>query len=135
MHFELTPSGLLTVGSFSLTIAGLVVRLFLKDKDISPERHLITAALFFALVAGGLFSVSSIQRSHEIRRLGERILVELGSSEKTYDQLLVDLYRADPRLFSAAFESLWAEGRIDNRLESIRLGDREALVVRLWRVR
>lgn len=132
MWLDLAPTELLSVASFSLALAGLLVRFIVPTP--TAREHLASAALVFMVLALGLTTFHSARRAHDITQLGERIVVTLGNSEKTFDQVLAEVGYPELRLLSAAFESLAASGRLETRLETVRLTQRQSVQVRLWRV-
>jgi hypothetical protein len=132
MWLDLAPTELMALGSFSLVLGGLLLRLIVTTP--SAKEHLTAAALVFTVLTLGLITFHSARRAEDVRQISERIVVVLGNSEKTFDQVLAEVRTPGLRRFSAAFEFLETKGRLDSRLEPVQLTPRQTIQVRLWRV-
>lgn len=130
---DLTSLEWLSIASFSLALGGLVLHFFVSKP--SAKSHLAAAALTLAVVALGINVLQSARDTHEVKQLSGRIIEILGDGEKTFDQILIELNSPDLKTSAKAFALLDSEGKLDNRLEEVRLTRQQTVQVRLWRAK
>ncbi len=129
----LSPIEWISVASFSLSLAALLVRFITRCDKVSAKSHLLTAVVVLAIISGGLATVDSLQKAAKLDALAERIYIAIGNQEKTTDQLLLELGPLEDKSFSAAFALLQTRHRVESRVDQAALYRDRQVTVRLWR--
>jgi hypothetical protein len=130
---DLTPVEWLTVAGFCLALGGFLLRLFISDQ--SAKMHLAVAVLLLIVIVLGISMFYSARLAHETKEMSSRIIEILGNSEKTLDQVQIEMNNPDRKIFARAVALLDSEDRLDNCLEEVHLTRQQTVQVRLWRVK
>lgn len=129
----LSPIEWVSVASFSLSLAALLVRFFTKREKVSAKSHLLATFVIMTIISGILATANSLQKATNVHTLAERIYVTIGNQEKSTDQLIIELGSPEDKAFSSALALLQSQHRVESRLEQATLYKDREVAVRLWR--
>ena len=123
----------LSIASFALAIAGLIVRFFLPDR---PAKHtLIAAVLIFILIISSASLFKIWEEDKEIQSAAEDILRIIGNEKRTFEDILADFRQPDYKIISDALDLLIEEKRVGSKILTFSIDEQNGGRARLYFVR
>lgn len=123
----------LSIASFALAIAGLIIRFFLPDR---PAKHtLIAAVLIFILLISSASLFNIWEENNAIQRAAEDIVRIIGNEKRTFEDILADFRQPDYKIISDALDLLIEEKRVGSKVLTFFIDEQNEGRVRLYFVR
>ena len=128
----LRPTELVSIASFSLGLATLVLRFWIERPSAKQQSYI--AAIVFFMLSGSILIFQEAQRANQVGAMRLQIVEILGNQEKTVDQLRSEMNTPDPVNFAEAFSQLQDQHFIDHRIEYLNVTHLQNQV-QLWHVK
>ena len=124
---------LLSIASFALATAGIVVRFFFPAGP--AKQTLLAALLIFIMLASGTLLRESWEVDRQIRTAADDMVRIIGNEKRTLEDILVGLRQPNYNTASAALDLLIEEERVGSEAIMVADDSEGEIRVRLYFVR